>query len=435
MLTAIVLTMTATALAIPQTPEQEAQLVEALKYRWELHARPSQLEPEGDWSIWLLKTGRGWGKTRTAGEWVCKQVRSGRCGLMHLVAATAADARDTMVEGESGILAISPNNFRPNYEPSKRRLTWPNGAQATLFSAEEPDRLRGPQCDGWWADELAAWKYITEAWDQLQLGARLGSRPRGAVTTTPRPVKLLKELVKRDDVYVTHGHTLDNAKNLAASYIASVQERYGGTRLGRQELAGEILDDNPNALWRRQWIDAPFRITRAEYDKLDIARVVTALDPSGTSGGDEAGIITGARDSQNPPHFYVLADDTLQGSPEKWARATIKARDDNHADKIVYESNFGGEMVPLTLRTVDKYGKFDSVHASRGKAVRAEPISALAEQGRIHHVGNFPLLEDELCEWEPGGASPNRLDALVWAMTDLSGKIMPQIINRASVRI
>lgn len=433
------------ALAPPQNPEEEAQALEALKYRWKLRARPSQLPPDTDWRIWLIKTGRGWGKTRTAGEWVRDQVQAGKCGRLHLVARTAADVRDTMVEGESGIMAISPPSFEPKYKPSIRRLEWPNGATATTFSAEEPDMLRGPQCDGWWADEVAAWKYAQDAWDQLQFGARLGN-PRGIVTTTPRPVALIKALIKESQptedgsaprVHVTHGHTLENAANLAPAYLERIKERYEGTRLGRQELAGEMLDDNPHALWRRDWIDRDRLVAILKDDGMldlnksvlkdaSVVRIVVGLDPSATSMGDEAGIVVAAKDNRQPAHYYVLDDLSIQGSPETWAKRAVTALHKHDADRIIYESNMGGEMIPAVLKIIDPLVRLQSVYASRGKAIRAEPISALYEQGRVHHIGTFSQLEDEQCEWEPGaGDSPNHMDALVWAITALDKLLAP----------
>lgn len=404
---------------------------EALVYDWTQWARPSQLPPEDDeWLIWLIKTGRGWGKTRTAGEEINRWAREGIAKRMHLVAATAADARDTMVEGESGILAISPPWFRPDYEPSKRRLTWPNGAMATLFSAEEPNRLRGPQCDAWWADEMAAWKYLTDTWDMLQLGARLGDRVRGIITTTPRPLKILKDLLKDPRTHVTHGHTYENKANLSPTFLARIKDRYEGSRLGRQELAGELLEDNPDALWKRSWIERD-RVTEPS-EGVKYARIVVALDPSTTTTGDEAGIIVAAKGTDR--HFYILDDLSVQGSPETWAKAAITAYHKFKADSLVYESNQGGEMVAGTLKVIDDTVTPKGVHASRGKITRAEPIATLAEQGRIHHVGAFPQLEDELCQWTAGDPdSPNRLDAMVWAVTFLQGARLMTMPDRKAL--
>lgn len=392
--------------------DKQALLLE-IRYRWSLQSRPEQRQPSGSWKVWLILTGRGWGKTRTGAETVRAWVEGGQHQRIHLVAPTAADARDTMVEGESGILACSPPWNRPTYEPSKRRITWPNGAQATLFSAEEPERLRGPQCDAWWADELAAWKYQKETWDMLQFGARLGRDPRGVITTTPKPHPLIKELVSRPDVFVTRGHTADNAANLAPGFMAAIEARYAGTRLGRQELSGEILDDNPNALWTRQSIEDA-RSQKAP----ELSRVVVAVDPSATSTGDEAGIVVAGKGEDG--RLYVLGDDSIQGSPAQWAKAAVVAFHRHECDRLVYESNQGGEMVAQTIKTVDASVPLRAIHASLGKHTRAEPIAALYEQGRVSHVGTFSALEDEMCEWEPGAASPNRMDALVYALTELS---------------
>ena len=400
------------AIALPSTPQEKAALIQAWKYRWSLHARPAQLEPEGDWRMWLILTGRGWGKTRTAGEEVRSWVESCRYGRLHLVARTAADVRDTMIEGESGLLKICPPWCYPTYEPSKRRLTWPNGAMAILFSAEEPDALRGPQCDAWWADELASWKRMQETWDQLQFGARLGSDVRGVITSTPRPHKLIKELLKRANVRITRGHTMENRRNLAASFLEEMAEKYEGTRLGRQELAGDVLDDNPRALWKRADIEAD-RVIKAP----ELKRIVIGIDPSCTDEGDEAGIIAAGKGFDD--QYYVMDDASLQATPDAWARVAVNLFRERKGDRLVYESNQGGQMVSLTIKTVDPTIPLRGVHASRGKLVRAEPIAALSEQHKVHHVGCFPELEDELCNYAGDGDSPNRLDAYVYALTEL----------------
>jgi len=390
----------------------DAEIV-ALAYDWQTWQRPEQAEPDGDWLIWLILTGRGWGKNRTAGETIRAWVNSGRARRLHLIARTAADARDTMVEGEGGLLDVCSGDIgnRPVYKPSLRRIEWPNGAKAVLFSAEEPDVLRGPQCDGWWADELASWKYLQATWDNLQMGARLGN-PRGIITTTPRPVKILTELVDDSNVYVTRGSTFENEANLSPAAMAWLRKKYIGTRLGRQELDGEILSDNPGALWQRANIDA----TRVS-DFPEMPLVVVAIDPAITSNesSDETGIVVCGLGSDG--QFYVLADNSLRGTPHAWAVEAVSAYHKHKADRIVYESNQGGEMVGSTIATVDPRVPLQAVHASRGKRVRAEPIAALYEQGRVHHVGAFPELEDQLCDWEPGNDSPDRLDALVWAIS------------------
>lgn len=378
-------------------------------------ARPDQLAPAGDWSTWLVLAGRGWGKSRTGAEWVRRQALSGAASRIALVARTAADVRDVVVEGESGILAISPKRERPTWEPSRRRLTWPNGAIATTYSADEPDQLRGPQHDAGWLDELAAWRY-PEAYDQLRFGLRLGAHPRVVVTTTPRPTPIIRALLASPDTIVTRGRTIDNRANLAGSFLAEVSARYAGTRLGRQELDGEILDDAPGALWHRHLIDAA-RVDRAP----DLRRVVVAIDPAVTSGGgsDETGIVVAGLGYDG--RGYVLDDATARLSPDAWARKAVALYRSHKADRIVAEVNNGGEMVEHTLRTVDRSIPFRAVHASRGKAVRAEPVAALYEQGRVSHVGALAALEDQLCTWDPAESrtSPDRLDALVWALTEL----------------
>ncbi|WP_207211388.1 MULTISPECIES: DNA-packaging protein [Rhodoplanes] len=402
-----------------------AQLDELL-HDWMFWARPEQIAPPGDWLTWVILAGRGFGKTRAGAEWVrscvCGATPLGRGAYQRiaLIAETAADARDVMVEGDSGILAVHPPAFRPCYEPSKRRLTWRNGAVATLFNATEPDQLRGPQFDVAWCDELAKWAYARETWDMLQFGLRLGTRPRQLVTTTPRPIPVLKEVLASPSTVVTRGRTRDNAANLAPAFMASIQERYAGTRLGRQELDAEILDDVPGALWTRAMIDAA-RVRQAP----ELIRVVVAVDPSGTKGqsddGDEIGIVVAGKGADGMA--YVLADRTCKLSPDGWGRRAVEAYRELKADRIVAERNFGGAMVEHVIRTVDRTVSFREVTASRGKVARAEPVAALYEQGKVRHVGAFPALEDQMCAFTPegfiGDGSPDRADALVWAMTEL----------------
>ena len=398
-----------------------AQLVDALENSWLAVARPNQLPPPGDWQIWLLLAGRGFGKTRTLAEWVCDQVTLGRAARIALVAATAADARDVLVEGESGILAVAPRWFRPIYESSKRRLTWPNGAIATTFSAEEPERLRGPQHDAAVCDELGAWSR-PETWDMLQFGLRLGQKPRCLVATTPRPTKLIRELLAREgrDVVVTRGSTYENRANLAPGFFDQVIGKYEGTRLGQQELNAELLEDTPGALWSHGIIDAARQAAAP-----NLARIVVAIDPAMTSGedADETGILVVGKDHQG--HGYVLADVSGRYQPIEWAKIAIAAYRTHHADRIVAERNNGGDMVEATIRMVDPNVPVTTVWASRGKVTRAEPISALYEQGRMHHVGGFPQLEDQMTNFtsdfdrQKAGYSPDRLDALVFASTEL----------------
>lgn len=395
----------------------------ALLCNWPFWARPSQLPPPGDWRIWLLIAGRGFGKTRTGAEYVRARVRSGNARRLALVAPTAADARNVMVEGESGVLAVSPSWDRPRYEPSKRRLTWPNGAIATLYSADEPERLRGPQHDMSWCDELGSWRY-PEAWDMLMFGLRLGTDPRVVVTTTPRPTRLIRGLMTDSTAVLTRGTTFENRANLAPDFVEQIVRKYKGTRLGRQELDAELLDDVPGALWTRAVIEG----CRAGTFPV-LARVVVAIDPAVTSGeaADETGIIVAGKDGQG--HGWLLADASGRYAPTEWAKTAIAAYRTHRADRIVAEVNNGGEMVEATLRMIDPNVSFAAVHASRGKVTRAEPVAALYEQGRVHHFGAFPQLEDQMCGFSRGaqgefdvqaaGYSPDRVDALVWALTDL----------------
>lgn len=404
----------------------EAQAAALLKDWRGFLARPNQVAPDGDWDIWLLLAGRGFGKTRTGAEWVKEEVEAGRATRIALIAETAADGRDVMVEGESGILAIYDYENRPLYEPSKRRITWANGAIATIYNATEPDQLRGPQHDLAWSDELAKWKYARETWDQLQFGLRLGKHPRQLVTTTPRPIELVKAIVAGNEgkVHITRGKTLDNRANLASTFLEKIEARYSGTRLGRQELDGEILGDMPGALWRQDQIDL--------YRKKDIGapleRILVGVDPAitNTEDSDEHGIIVaGIRGNEG----FILEDASLKGSPLSWARRAIAMHDKYAADGIVVEVNQGGDMVAQTLKSVRQTINIIEVRATRGKHVRAEPIAALYEQGRVFHVGNFPELETQMTMTTAAGYegenSPDRLDAAVWVLT----KLFPDMIE------
>lgn len=409
---------------------------ESLIHDWRFLARPNQIAPDGEWQNWLVLAGRGFGKTRCGAEWAREQVKAGASRL-GLIAPTASDARDVMVEGESGILAVcwagdktigGDPLGRPSYEPSKRRLTWANGAIATLFSAEEPERLRGPQHDVLWCDELAAWKYLRETWDMAMFGLRLGDRPRTCITTTPKPLPLIKEIAKDARTVITKGSTFDNAGNLAPTFLQAIRDKYEGTRLGRQELNAEILDDLPGALWTRDEIDK-HRVSAFP----DLRRVVVAVDPSGTKGqsddGDEIGIVVAGKGIDG--RAYVLADRTCKLSPDGWGRRAVDAYygrwsqtpDKVKADRIVAERNFGGAMVEHVIKTIEPTVPYKEVTASRGKVARAEPVAALYEQGRVSHVGSMPELEDQMCLIAPEGyvgeGSPDRADALVWALTEL----------------
>lgn len=399
-------------------------------HTWEFWARPEQLPPghpqhlcsgckyggthESHWHVWLLLSGRGFGKTRTLSEWVIEEAVSGRRRRIAIVAETAADARDVLVEGESGILEKSRPENRPLYEPSKRRLTWPNGAIATTYSAEDPDSLRGPQHDGAIADEIGKWRYAPDTWSNLMFGLRLGTNPQVVVATTPRPTPLIKELMVDPTTHVTRGTTYDNRANLPASFFETIIRKYEGTSLGQQELMGQLLEQIEGALFSSQMIEAG-RVREAPTLK----RIVVAIDPAVTSNAtsDETGIVVVGVSHDN--HGYVLEDLSGRYSPDQWAAKAVAAYHKWKANYIVAETNNGGEMVAHTVRTVDKTVPYKAVHASRGKVIRAEPVVALYEQQRIHHLGMLPALEDQMTSWVPGDKSPDRLDALVWGLTDL----------------
>ena len=391
------------------------EAADAALHMWPLWARDSQIAPPGDWSVWLLMAGRGFGKTRTGAEWVRARVESGAAGRIALVARTPADVRDVMIEGDSGLLSVCPPSNRPKYEPTKRRLTWPNGAFALAFSSHEPDQLRGPQFDAAWCDEVASWEYPRETWDNLMFGLRLGQRPQCVVTTTPRPIELLRELVDRDDVHVTRGSTYENRRFLAPSFIRQIERRYQDTDTGRQEIFAELLEEAEGALWRRDWIG------HAEKAP-DINRIVVAIDPAMSSRPDsaETGMIVAGTDADL--RGYVLEDGSGRMSPDEWARRAIDLYDRHSASRIIGERNNGGDLVGTVLKTASggRTLPIRLVSASVGKYARAEPVAALYQQGRVFHVGSFPRLEDQLCTWEPGSStSPDRMDALVWALSDL----------------
>ena len=404
---------------LPDSPF--ARIADALESDWRgAVGRPEQIEPEGNsWTVWVYCAGRGSGKTRAGAETIREWVESGRCKRIGLIAPTQGDARDVMVEGESGLLAVCSRTERPIYQPSRRRVEFPNGAIATLYSAEESERLRGPQHDALWCDEMAAWKNAQGVWDTAMLGLRLGKRPRAIVTTTPRPIPLLRGLLKREgkDVVVTRGRTRDNAANLASTFLTEIVSRYQGTRLGRQELDGELLEDTPGALWSRDLLEA----TRRDRSALPpMKRIVVAIDPAVSMGddADETGIIVAGLGVDE--RGYILEDASGKFSPIEWARRAVGLYRTYSADRIVAEANQGGLMVEQTIRTVDANVSLKLVHASKGKITRAEPISALFEQRRAHLVGTFPELEDQLCTYRGGSAdSPDRLDAMVWTMTEL----------------
>ena len=402
----------------------------ALPFLFEFWAMPHQLPPTGDWRSWVIMGGRGAGKTRAGAEWVRAQVEgsrpldAGRCRRVALVGETIEQVREVMIFGDSGILACSPADRRPDWEATRKRLVWPNGAVATVHTAHDPEGLRGPQFDAAWVDELAKWKKAEETWDQLQFALRLGDDPRVCVTTTPRNVGVLKALLASPSTVTTHAPTEANAANLAGSFLEEVRARYRGTRLGRQELDGVLLADAEGALWTSERIEAG-RVR--DVPLLD--RIVVGLDPATTAGAgsDECGIVVVGAQTQGPPQDWravVLADCTVQGAtPSGWARAAISAMEQYGADRLVAEVNQGGQMVAEVLRQVDPLVPVKSVHASRGKVARAEPVAALYEQGRVGHVAGLDALEDQMCRMTArgyeGGGSPDRVDALVWALHEL----------------
>ncbi len=418
--------------------EQTAYL--APFFEWARWARDPQLAPGGVWSTWLVNAGRGWGKTRVGAEWVRERVLHGARRIA-LVGRTTGDVRDIMIEGESGLLACSPPWDRPHYTPSLRKVTWPNGATAFVYTGEEPDDLRGPAHDTAWADEMASWKY-PDTWDQLQFGLRMGTDPRCIVTTTPRPTKLMRDLMSDPTTVTTGGSTYENAAHLARPFLRRILGKYEGTALGEQEIHARLLDQAEGALWKRETIDA-HRIKRPlvtneageevlDVESLGLTHIVIPIDPavSTRESSSETGIVpVGAKfilqEGVRIPHFYVLDDVTGRYSPFEWATAAIGAYRALQADILVGEVNNGGDLVASNVASVDVNVPFDDVHASRGKRTRAEPISSEYEQGRVHHVGTFRDLEDQLCTWEPhkGHVSPDRLDSVVWGISYLKSEL------------
>ena len=415
---------------------------EELKHDWNFWARDEQLEPDGDWNTWFINAGRGFGKTRAGVEWVRDQVKRGAKRIA-AVAATNSDIERVMVKGESGFLSVCWEGDKtyqgkkmgyPEWSPTKRTLSWENGAQVQFFSAEEPERLRGPQFEVAWCDELAAWNKDMDTWSMLQFCMRLGKHPRIMVTTTPKPTKLVRQILKDPKTHVTTGSTFDNSANLASTYLQAVKEQYEGTRLGRQELYAEVLEEAEGALWTTDMLDKA-SVKHEEVPHLN--RIVVALDPAVTSNAesDMTGIVVAGIDVNGVA--YVLGDYTDRLSPQGWASKAIQLYHQYQADRIVAEVNQGGDMVRTTLHGEDATIPFKAVRASRGKFARAEPISALYERGIVKHVTNPPdgaslnELETQMRTWEPLGSigSPDRLDALVWAITDLSlnGYAKPQL--------
>ncbi|WP_290688397.1 MULTISPECIES: DNA-packaging protein [unclassified Haematobacter] len=396
--------------------EQAAELLED----WRFWARPEQIAPEGDWLTWVINAGRGFGKTRAGAEWVREQVDAGRQRIA-LIGETYKDLVEVMCYGDSGLASVFPEHQRPKIVANPNvQVVFHTGAIALGYNATQPAQLRGPQFDAAWCDELAKWRYSRETWDMLQFGLRLGERPQALVTTTPRPIPVLKEIMADPTTVVTRGSTFDNSGNLAASFLRKIKDRYEGTRLGRQELEAEMLDDLPGALWQRDQIDA-HRVKAMP----DMQRIVVAVDPSGTRGqeddGDSIGIVVAGKGVDG--RGYILADRSCKLSPDGWGRRAVAAYHEFKADRIIAERNFGGAMVEHVIRTVDRQASYKEVIASRGKVARAEPVAALYEQGRISHVGAFPEMEDQMCMIDSTGfigeGSPDRADALVWALTEL----------------
>lgn len=397
-----------------------------LRWTWAIWGRASQVAPTGEWRVWLIMAGRGFGKTRTGAEWVNTIAEVNPDARIALIAASLGEARAIMVEGESGLLSVGAPWRRPSFEPSLRRLVWPNGAQATLYSAGEPEALRGPQHSHAWCDEIGKWDNASgramASWDNLLMGLRLGHDPRIVATTTPRSVPLVRRLLTesaRDEVAVTRGSTFDNAANLPARFLDAMQQTYADTLLGRQELDGELIEDVEGALWTRALLESCRETVAPE-----LTRVVVGVDPPASAEGDACGIIVAGLCRDGRAH--VLADASAEkASPERWARAVASAAAAWSADRVVAEANQGGAMVASVLRAADLSLPLRLVHASRGKAARAEPVAALYEAGRVRHAGLFAALEDEMCGliagggYEGPGRSPDRADALVWALTEL----------------
>ena len=395
--------------------ERRKKILES--YQWAKVARPNQLPPEGDWRIWLILAGRGFGKTRTGAETIRLWVQEERYFRIGLIAENEGECRRVMVEGPSGLLNIYPPKERPLYEPTKRSLTWPNGAIATCYSADTYEQLRGPQYDAAWIDELAKFHYDQQLWDQLTFGLRLGSHPRIIITTTPRPNKLLKKILKSSDVVVTRGTTFENAQNLAAPFLSYIKENYESTRLGRQELYAELLEETEGALWTPQLIER----ARDSYLPQALKRLIIAVDPAVTQhkSSDETGIIVAGITDEGIG--VVLEDLSMKGSPNQWICKVIETYKRLNADRIVAEVNNGGDLIEQLLRTYEASLSYKALRATRGKVMRAEPIAALYEQGKVWHAASFPQLEEQLCTYVPCAStqSPDRLDALVWALTEL----------------
>jgi len=410
----------------------DKQRADLIRKPWWFIGRPEQQEPDGKWTVWLILAGRGWGKTRTGAEWLIEQVLKypkapdGAPTEWAIIGETFSDTRVMCVEGPSGVLRVLERhglrdgvNFQ--YNKSMWQIVLNDGQKIHMFGADDPDAGRGFNLSGVWADEIAKWRYSYESWNEgIAPALRIGEKPRAVITTTPKPIRILRDWIARGDgsVAVTRGSTFDNASNLSEAALIELQARYNNTRIGRQELYGELLDDVEGALWHRLMIEN----ARVEQDKVpNLIRVVVAIDPAVTSGeeSDETGIVVAGIGTDQ--HFYILSDNSLRASPDAWARVAVEQYHEHKADRVVAEANNGGDMITQLIRTVDGTVPVKKVTASRGKRVRAEPISALYEQGRVHHVGAFPTLEDQMVTWTPDvPKSPDRLDALVWALTELN---------------
>jgi len=432
-----------TAATLRELPQDKVQAalkalgpdkLDELQHSWEFWARPEQIQPEGkDWNNWFINSGRGWGKTRCGAEWVREQVKAGHKRIA-CIASTNSDILRVMVQGESGFLNVCWKGDKthkgkdmgfPEWSPTKRTLEWANGARVEFYSAEEPERLRGPQFSAAWCDELAAWNRDEDTWQMLQFCLRLGKHPRVCITTTPKPTRLVREILKNPKTHVTRGTTFDNSANLADTYLTAVKEQYEGTRIGRQELYAEVLEEAEGALWTSETLD---NASVKHEDVPDLTRIVVALDPAVTSNAesDLTGIVVAGIDINGIA--YILGDYTDKLSPQGWAAKAVKLYHQYQADRIVAEVNQGGDMVKTTVHGEDDSVSYKAVRASRGKYARAEPVSALYERGLVKHVSNPPdgaslnELETQMRTWEPLGriGSPDRLDAAVWAITDLS---------------
>lgn len=422
------------------TPAQRASFVETLtseealvlQYHWPFWARPNQLAPEGEWATWLVLAGRGFGKTRVGAEQVHSWAQElGAGGRIALIGKDPGDVRKTMIEGESGLQACAPPWFYPTYEPAKLELTWPNGCRAFAYSAEVPDKLRGPQHHKFWGDELCKWAQAQDTWDNLQFGLRLGDNPQGVITTTPRPIATLREILADPTTVITRGSTFDNQANLPGRFLDRLLRLYEGTRLGRQELNAEVLGDTPGALWTLKGIEACRTRTAPErYVRVGVAIDPGASDPKKAESAEEqaeTGIVAGGLDDAGMP--YVLHDVSGHYTPAEWGKRAVELYTELQADFIIAEANNGGEMVRHVVETAARdlrtHVHVRLVHASRGKLTRAEPVSALYEQQRARHLGVFPELEDQMTTWVPGQKSPDRMDALVWLITALALDLNP----------